>query len=428
MKKRTLLVVLFAVAFIGLNAQISINPGDYTQDENDFVTLWSFYSGDSIQSNTNQIEFNAITTGTVNYTWSASPSGNNGSGSFSSTPGTLDQIILTGLTIEAGDHVTLVMEPDFLSSFKPIGNHNITHILQWGAVHWTDFTYAFADCQNLVAIGLDAPDLSGVTDLSGMFFQCISLKVIRGIPFWDVSNVTDMTSMFYNAWSFDGVVGNWDVSSVTNMGFMFYGAKTFNQDLSNWDVSSVANMDAMFEVTPAFNQDLGNWTLNTDVSMIFMLDYAGMDCSNYSSTLIGWQANNSEITGRTLGADNLRYAPSAVTARTALIEEQGWTITGDVLDDSVCGGAAFSYKSTEVIKQEQPVVETNISVFPNIAQTSVIIRSDVPQTVDILSMDGKHITQIDVKRGDNRFDLSNLKSGLYLIKTGYGEVVKVIKK
>ena len=55
-----------------------------------------------------------------------------------------------------------------------------------------------------------------------------------------------MSRMCYTAIAFNQGLNAWDVSSVTDMRGMFHATTAFNQDLSAWDVSSVRNMDFMF--------------------------------------------------------------------------------------------------------------------------------------------------------------------------------------
>jgi hypothetical protein len=54
-----------------------------------------------------------------------------------------------------------------------------------------------------------------------------------------------------------------------------------------------------------------------------------MDCANYAATLVGWNANVTCPTGRTLGASGRTYGPTATAARANLVGAKGWTITGD---------------------------------------------------------------------------------------------------
>jgi hypothetical protein len=71
--------------------------------------------------------------------------------------------------------------------------------------------------------------------------------------------------------------------------------------------------------------------LNVVNDLLFMLTNCGMDCTNYSATLIGWNNNPATPNGRSLGASGRTYETNAEAARTNLIDVKGWTITGDAL-------------------------------------------------------------------------------------------------
>ena len=95
-------------------------------------------------------------------------------------------------------------------------------------------------------------DVSNITDMKYMFYDCEELKSVGDISDWDVSNVTDMRSMFCECKELKSVgdISKLDVSSVTEMSYMFYKCESFNQDLSNWDVSKVKNNIFMFRNCP----------------------------------------------------------------------------------------------------------------------------------------------------------------------------------
>ncbi|MEX0996036.1 MAG: BspA family leucine-rich repeat surface protein [Flavobacteriaceae bacterium] len=248
----------------------------------DFITEWT------ITNATNAIIFNALTEGgAVNYTWSASPSGNNGTGSFTqSTPGL---VFLGDLNMAAGDVVTLSMTPKNLRRFYiDNGPHRdrLTNLVQWGSVPWSSMIRAFYGCSNLQISAVDLPNLTGVFSMYEMFRNCSSLN------------------------------------GPTN--------------INNWNTSTITNMSEAFKNATSFNQNLGNWTLNANVNMFNMLNDSGMDCDHYSATLVGWAANNPTVTNRNFGASGISYGTSAVNARDILKNERGWTISFDMPSGDAC--------------------------------------------------------------------------------------------
>lgn len=200
------------------------------------------------------------------------------------------------------------------SGFRAMGNAGrdkllLKEIKQWGKIKWrADMAYSFRDCSNMDLTATDQPDLSLVTVLAGIFWNCSNLVANSSIT-------------------------NWDTSKVVNMGLLFSGCSSFNHPL-NWDVSNVRAMGAMFSGATAFNQNLGKWTLNEAVALSSMLNESGMDCYNYDATLIGWANNPGTPAGRTLGAEDIFYSsPEAVAARKKLIDKS-WIISGDIYDET----------------------------------------------------------------------------------------------
>ena len=143
-------------------------------------------------------------------------------------------------------------------------------VQQWGTISWTSMASAFYGCSNLAIPATDAPDLTGMTDMSSMFRSAGSFN--QDIGSWNVSNVTDMSNMFRSASSFNQDIGTWNVSKVIDMSFMFRFAGSFNQDIDTWDVSKVTDMSNMFRSAGSFNQDLSTWNVSkvTDMSDMFL--------------------------------------------------------------------------------------------------------------------------------------------------------------
>jgi len=233
----------------------------------DFITQWTFTSAAS------QIRFNAQTAGgAVNYTWTASPSGNSGGGSF--TQATTGAVTLSSLNIAAGDVVTLNMTPTNLRRFyisSGVDRQLLTNVSQWGSTPWTSMANAFDGCNNLQISASDVPNLSGVSNMNRMFRLCSNLNSPTNINTWNTGNVTNMSEMFLQATAFNQNIGNWNTDAVTNMNFMFYIASAFNQDIGNWNTGNVTDMSNMLRSASTFNQNIGNWnTANvTNMSGLF---------------------------------------------------------------------------------------------------------------------------------------------------------------
>ncbi len=204
--------------------------------------------------------------------------------------GTFPRILFTSRRIAGGGRTKMDVD-------------KILAVEQWGAIEWGSMNGAFRGCSLLTVPAKDAPDLSGVTDMKGMFSGATAFN--QPINHWEVGGVTDMEGMFYGASSFNQPINRWDVGHVTKMRIMFHGASSFNQDLSGWDVSNVQTMG-------------------------LMLDNSGLSTANYDRLLEGWSKREVRD-GVGLGASGRAYcSQEAIKGRKKLVGK-GWTITGDGL-------------------------------------------------------------------------------------------------
>ena len=162
----------------------------------------------------------------------------------------------------------------------------LTSIDSWGNVGWSGMKDAFRGAFRMASNATDAPDLSGVTDMSGMFRDAASFD--QPLADWNVSSVTDMSYMFQGDTSFDQPLADWNVSSVTDMSNMFSFATSFDQPLAAWDVSSVTDMSGMFEEATSFNQPLADWNVSsvTDMSGMFR------DAASFDQPLADWNVSS----------------------------------------------------------------------------------------------------------------------------------------
>ncbi|MCP4093790.1 MAG: BspA family leucine-rich repeat surface protein, partial [Planctomycetes bacterium] len=226
-----------------------------------FVTTWQTDNPGTSASDTITIP---IGSGTTNFTvfW-----GDGTSTDYTSGPATH--------TYASAGTYTVAIVGDFPGvNFNDGGDGDkLLSVEQWGNIAWQDLNDAFDGAENLVINASDAPDLSGVTDLSEMFRGATSIN--QDISGWDTSNVTNMYRMFDSATAFNQDISTWNTSSVTNMQYMFRDADAFNQDISGWNTSSVTNMYGMFVKAGAFNQNIGGWDVSNVTNMWGMFYDAG---------------------------------------------------------------------------------------------------------------------------------------------------------
>jgi len=170
-------------------------------------------------------------------------------------------------------------------------------------------------------------------------------------------------------------------------------------------------MTKMFEGAYTFNQLLGNWKLNSNVALanidenVGLFQGSGMNCDNYSATLIGWQQNNPNVKGRILLASGLKYGTNADAARILLINTQGWMISGDLPSGTICGSSSIVDKNEEI----------GINIFPNPSSGVITIEHNgkLPETLTVINSTGQEFI---FPISDNKLDVSSLPSGIYVIK------------
>jgi surface protein len=106
----------------------------------------------------------------------------------------------------------------------------------------------FYDFWSLTGIkGMENLNTSQVTNMSGMFFECVSLTALD-LSSFDTRNVTDMADMFYDCGSLTALdLSSFDTRNVKNMHGMFYDCGSLTAlDLSSFDTRNVTDMTSMF--------------------------------------------------------------------------------------------------------------------------------------------------------------------------------------
>ena len=169
------------------------------------------------------------------------------------------------------------------------GSTNLTSVVNWGQLQLgpDNVGYNFAFCPNLDLSSVQGTlNLTGVTVLDGLFYECTSLTTINNINSWDTSAITTMNNMFGNCTAFNQPL-TFDTSAVMSMGEMFYNCSVFNQPLS-FDTSAVEFMNRMFRDATAFNQNISSWNTGavTDMSQMFR------DAPAFNQNIGTWNVEN----------------------------------------------------------------------------------------------------------------------------------------
>jgi surface protein len=270
--------------------------------------------------------------------------------------------------LPTGATIRLRIKPTNFKAFAISNQGDLNRLLdveQWGTTAWNSFQSAFYGCTNLNISATDIPNLANVTSMSDMFQTCSNLTTVPNIGSWNVSNVTNMTSLFFNA-------------------------RKFNQDISGWNTGKVINMNNILSNAYLFNQNLSNWNVSSVNSNGIGLSSNGMDCANYSATLIGW--NNSGATGKKINATGRTFGAYAAAARTTLTTSsgsggKGWTITGD--GQGTCNDPRLTITQTAGVynylgvRVNSNAVDNTWQVTPSTNLTNAAITFNWPTSLEM---------------------------------------------
>ncbi|WP_340106197.1 BspA family leucine-rich repeat surface protein [Rhodohalobacter sp. 8-1] len=339
----------------------------------------------------------------------------------------------------------LFFDPNASIENQSIDPLKIISVDQWGNIQWTSMNHAFHGTSNLRLSASDAPELSGVEDMSFMFFGASSLEQIGDgalnnwdvstirnfdemfsgatefnddISDWETGNAVQMNGMFKNNQFFNSDLSGWNVSKVERFDEIFLNAKAFNSDISGWQTGSATLMEAMFQNAESFDQDLGAWDVGKVTKMENMLNNSGLSVGNYDKTLIGWN-NQSVQSDVNLYANGLQYCRGeGAEARQSLIDNYMWSI--------VDAGLADSCIPTDVERVNDLPTDFSLNQnYPNPFNPTTQINFDLPEAgevkVVIFDLTGRAVRTLvnrNLSAGSHQvmFDASQLSSGVYLYR------------
>jgi len=92
--------------------------------------------------------------------------------------------------------------------------------------------------------------INNITNMSDMFYGCLSLSSLPDISKWNTNNITDMSEIFRGCKSLSPLpdISKWNIDKVIDMSWMFYGCSSLSSlpDISKWNINNVTDMSYMF--------------------------------------------------------------------------------------------------------------------------------------------------------------------------------------
>jgi Secretion system C-terminal sorting domain len=179
-------------------------------------------------------------------------------------------------------------------------------------------------------------------------------------------------------------------------------------------------MVSMFELATVFNQPLGCWDLNSAFLMSDMIADCGMDCTNYSQTLHGWANNINTPSFIILSPFGRVYGTNVVVDRNNLINNKGWSLSGDMASSSACPfPTTFCNAPTQTSNHKSNLTVSAFYPNPSSVFSSLNIESNNAQDAYLVlynSLGQVVFTKtISLKQGFNacRITTHQLSSGVY---------------
>lgn len=272
-------------------------------------------------------------------------------------------------------------------------SQKLLSVNQWGAIQWRSMAQAFAGASHMQLDPNipDVPDLSMVTDLSGMFYGASTFN--QDISDWDTSQVNTLLNTFAHATAFDQNLCGWDTAAVQIMASTFAYAKAYNQSMDCWDTSSVLTMANMFSNAHSFNQSIGSWNTSHVTTMERMFNGA----HSFNQSIGHW--NTSRVTNMA-NMFNKAFAFNQDIGGWDL--SQVYTIKG-MFKEAFSFNQAIGHWNTMAMNDMSDVFEEAISFnqpigmwdMANVLTVANMFRGAISFNQDITTWDTSNVTSLD---------------------------------
>ena len=211
----------------------------------------------------------------------------------------------------------------------------------WNTSTITSLGECFQDCNNLASLNINNWDVSNVTDMSELVENCNSL-VSLDLSNWQTTSLVNLAEAFQSA-SGNINVSTWDVTNVTSISRCFRNSSVI-VDVSGWDTSNISNMGFVFEGTNLSSYGIGNWNTSNVTTMIFMLRNADL----FNESLSSWDISNvTNFTSFMNGSDGMSTANYDATLISWANQTPQLNITIDFGGSQyTLGGAAEAARNT----------------------------------------------------------------------------------
>ena len=235
----------------------------------------------------------------------------------------------TKLTIAGNGYGKIMANADSSMAFAHCqGITSISGLDKLDTSNVTNMVGMFEECVKLISLDASSFNTSKVTNMQGMFSDCWALTSVGDLSRWNTSNVTNMKEMFYSRCNNDGTQGSlvsldlsgWDTSKVTDMSNMFFAQEDLTSvgDLSNWDTSNVTDMSGMFYRCALTSLDLSGWDTSkvTSMSSMFKTCHAltSLDVSGFNTSKVTSMYRMFDYCGVLVSLDLSNFDTSKVTS------------------------------------------------------------------------------------------------------------------